>query len=236
MKNRFRLARAIAVAASAMLAVAGCSLDASSNGAAEATATSGQTEGDESSSDSEKSSSPDPTTSESASSQPSESSDADSNVSIPEGYKQVTAPNVNLSFAIPDEWVNALDDPELRKAVAEANNMTEDELVKTFDAFYESTTFENDFIDNINVNANAIGEEIPDEALLKRALTDISDYRTVETAAGKVAVINVEDSSGIQCIGVFAPAEDGQYHGIFINTKSKEQTQALADVVLSTIH
>ena len=147
----------------------------------------------------------------------------------PAGYQEVTAPTVNLTFAVPEGW--------------QATPLDE-----TSDIYYKAPDDGfTPYLGNANVSKTTIPATKPlTEAELSPALTSIpgatsTGYSTEQTANGEAAVLNYTANIGGQTINgalIATPTkEKGKYAIIAINAGSSGQTiEELRTTVLETIH
>ena len=147
----------------------------------------------------------------------------------PAGYQEVTAPTVNLTFAVPEGW--------------QATPLDE-----TSDIYYKAPdTGAEPYLGNANVSKTVIPATAPPtEAELSAALSSIpggtpTGYSTEQTANGEAAVLNYTASIGGQTVNgavIAAPTkEKGKYAIIAVNAGSSGQTvDELRTTVLETIH
>ena len=147
----------------------------------------------------------------------------------PAGYQEVTAPTVNLTFAVPEGW--------------QATPLDE-----TSDIYYKAP--EDGFtpyLGNANVSKTTIPATKPlTEAELSPALTSIpgatsTGYSTEQTANGAAAVLNYTANIGGQTINgalIATPTkEKGKYAIISVNAGSSGQSiDELKTTILETIH
>ena len=147
----------------------------------------------------------------------------------PAGYQEVTAPTVNLTFAVPEGW--------------QATPLDE-----TSDIYYKAP--EDGFtpyLGNANVSKTTIPATKPlTEAELSPALTSIpgatsTGYSTEQTANGEAAVLNYTANIGGQTINgalIATPTkEKGKYAIISVNAGSSGQSiDELKTTILETIH
>ena len=147
----------------------------------------------------------------------------------PAGYQEVTAPTVNLTFAVPEGW--------------QATPLDE-----TSDIYYKAPDDGfTPYLGNANVSKTTIPATKPlTEAELSPALTSIpgatsTGYSTEQTANGEAAVLNYTANIGGQTINgalIATPTkEKGKYAIISVNAGSSGQTvDELRTTVLETIH
>lgn len=147
----------------------------------------------------------------------------------PAGYQEVTAPTVNLTFAVPEGW--------------QATPLDE-----TSDIYYKAPDDGfTPYLGNANVSKTTIPATKPlTEAELSPALTSIpgatsTGYSTEQTANGEAAVLNYTANIGGQTINgalIATPTkEKGKYAIIAVNAGSSGQTvDELRTTVLETIH
>ncbi|WCA44028.1 hypothetical protein [Actinomyces oris] len=147
----------------------------------------------------------------------------------PAGYQEVTAPTVNLTFAVPEGWQ------------ATPLNETSDIYYKAPDDGFTP------YLGNANVSKTTIPATKPlTEAELSPALTSIpgatsTDYSTEQTANGEAAVLNYTANIGGQTINgalIATPTkEKGKYAIISVNAGSSGQSiDELKTTILETIH
>ena len=147
----------------------------------------------------------------------------------PAGYQEVTAPTVNLTFAVPEGW--------------QATPLDE-----TSDIYYKAPDDGfTPYLGNANVSKTTIPATKPlTEAELSPALTSIpgatsTGYSTEQTANGEAAVLNYTANIGGQTINgslIAAPTkEKGKYAIISVNAGSSGQSiDELKTTILETIH
>ena len=147
----------------------------------------------------------------------------------PAGYQEVTAPTVNLTFAVPEGW--------------QATPLDE-----TSDIYYKAP--EDGFtpyLGNANVSKTTIPATKPlTEAELSPALTSIpgatsTGYSTEQTANGEAAVLNYTANIGGQTVNgalIATPTkEKGKCAIISVNAGSSGQSiDELKTTILETIH
>jgi len=147
----------------------------------------------------------------------------------PAGYQEVTAPTVNLTFAVPEGWQ------------ATPLNETSDIYYKAPDDGFTP------YLGNANVSKTTIPATKPlTEAELSPALTSIpgatsTGYSTEQTANGEAAVLNYTANIGGQTINgalIATPTkEKGKYAIISVNAGSSGQSiDELQTTILETIH
>lgn len=147
----------------------------------------------------------------------------------PAGYQEVTAPTVNLTFAVPEGWQ------------ATPLNETSDIYYKAPDDGFTP------YLGNANVSKTTIPATKPlTEAELSPALTSIpgatsTGYSTEQTANGEAAVLNYTANIGGQTINgalIATPTkEKGKYAIISVNAGSSGQSiDELKTTILETIH
>ena len=147
----------------------------------------------------------------------------------PAGYQEVTAPTVNLTFAVPEGWQ------------ATPLNETSDIYYKAPDDGFTP------YLGNANVSKTTIPATKPlTEAELSPALTSIpgatsTGYSTEQTANGEAAVLNYTANIGGQTINgalIATPTkEKGKYAIISVNAGSSGQSiDELKTAILETIH
>ena len=147
----------------------------------------------------------------------------------PAGYQEVTAPTVNLTFAVPEGWQ------------ATPLDATSDIYYKAPDDGFTP------YLGNANVSKTTIPATKPlTEAELSPALTSIpgatsTDYSTEQTANGEAAVLNYTANIGGQTINgalIATPTkEKGKYAIISVNAGSSGQSiDELKTTILETIH
>ena len=147
----------------------------------------------------------------------------------PAGYQEVTAPTVNLTFAVPEGWQ------------ATPLNATSDIYYKAPDDGFTP------YLGNANVSKTTIPATKPlTEAELSPALTSIpgatsTGYSTEQTANGEAAVLNYTANIGGQTINgalIATPTkEKGKYAIISVNAGSSGQSiDELKTTILETIH
>ena len=147
----------------------------------------------------------------------------------PAGYQEVTAPTVNLTFAVPEGW--------------QATPLDE-----TSDIYYKAPdTGTEPYLGNANVSKTTVpATEPPTEAELSPALTSIpggtsTGYSTEQTANGEAAVLNYTANIGGQTVNgalIATPTkEKGKYAIISVNAGSSGQSiDELKTTILETIH
>ena len=147
----------------------------------------------------------------------------------PAGYQEVTAPTVNLTFAVPEGW--------------QATPLDE-----TSDIYYKAPDDGfTPYLGNANVSQTTIPATKPlTEAELSPALTSIpgatsTGYSTEQTANGEAAVLNYTANIGGQTINgalIATPTkEKGKYAIISVNAGSSGQSiDELKTTILETIH
>lgn len=147
----------------------------------------------------------------------------------PAGYQEVTAPTVNLTFAVPEGW--------------QATPLDE-----TSDIYYKAPDDGfTPYLGNANVSKTTIPATKPlTEAELSPALTSIpgatsTGYSTEQTANGEAAVLNYTANIGGQTINgalIATPTkEKGKYAIISVNAGSSGQSiDELKTTILETIH
>ena len=147
----------------------------------------------------------------------------------PAGYQEVTAPTVNLTFAVPEGWQ------------ATPLNETSDIYYKAPDDGFTP------YLGNANVSKTTIPATKPlTEAELSPALTSIpgatsTGYSTEQTANGEAAVLNYTANIGGQTVNgslIATPTkEKGKYAIIAVNAGSSGQSiDELRTTILETIH
>ena len=147
----------------------------------------------------------------------------------PAGYQEVTAPTVNLTFAVPEGWQ------------ATPLDATSDVYYKAPDDGFTP------YLGNANVSKTTIPATKPlTEAELSPALTSIpgatsTGYSTEQTANGEAAVLNYTANIGGQTINgalIATPTkEKGKYAIISVNAGSSGQSiDELKTTILETIH
>ncbi|QQQ59108.1 hypothetical protein [Actinomyces sp. HMT 175] len=147
----------------------------------------------------------------------------------PAGYQEVTAPTVNLTFAVPEGWQ------------ATPLDATSDIYYKAPDDGFTP------YLGNANVSKTTIPATKPlTEAELSPALTSIpgatsTGYSTEQTANGEAAVLNYTANIGGQTINgalIATPTkEKGKYAIISVNAGSSGQSiDELKTAILETIH
>ena len=147
----------------------------------------------------------------------------------PAGYQEVTAPTVNLTFAVPEGWQ------------ATPLNETSDIYYKAPDDGFTP------YLGNANVSKTTIPATKPlTEAELSPALTSIpgatsTGYSTEQTANGEAAVLNYTANIGGQTINgalIATPTkEKGKYAIISVDAGSSGQSiDELKTTILETIH
>ena len=147
----------------------------------------------------------------------------------PAGYQEVTAPTVNLTFAVPEGW--------------QATPLDE-----TSDIYYKAPDDGfTPYLGNASVSKTTIPATKPlTEAELSPALTSIpgatsTGYSTEQTANGEAAVLNYTANIGGQTINgalIATPTkEKGKYAIISVNAGSSGQSiDELKTTILETIH
>ena len=147
----------------------------------------------------------------------------------PAGYQEVTAPTVNLTFAVPEGWQAT-------------------PLDATSDIYYKAPdTGAEPYLGNANVSKTVIPATAPPtEAELSAALSSIpggtpTGYSTEQTANGEAAVLNYTANIGGQTINgalIATPTkEKGKYAIISVNAGSSGQSiDELKTTILETIH
>ena len=147
----------------------------------------------------------------------------------PAGYQEVTAPTVNLTFAVPEGW--------------QATPLDE-----TSDIYYKAPdTGTEPYLGNANVSKTVVPATAPPtEAELSPALSSIpggtsTGYSTEQTANGEAAVLNYTANIGGQTINgalIATPTkEKGKYAIISVNAGSSGQSiDELKTTILETIH
>ena len=147
----------------------------------------------------------------------------------PAGYQEVTAPTVNLTFAVPEGW--------------QATPLDE-----TSDIYYKAPdTGAEPYLGNANVSKTVIPATAPPtEAELSAALSSIpggtpTGYSTEQTANGEAAVLNYTANIGGQTVNgalIATPTkETGKYAIISVNAGSSGQSiDELKTTILETIH
>ena len=147
----------------------------------------------------------------------------------PAGYQEVTAPTVNLTFAVPEGW--------------QATPLDE-----TSDIYYKAPDDGfTPYLGNANVSKTTIPATKPlTEAELSPALTSIpggtsTGYSTEQTANGEAAVLNYTANIGGQTINgalIATPTkEKGKYAIISVNAGSSGQSiDELKTTILETVH
>ena len=147
----------------------------------------------------------------------------------PAGYQEVTAPTVDLTFAVPEGWQ------------ATPLDATSDIYYKAPDDGFTP------YLGNANVSKTTIPATKPlTEAELSPALTSIpgatsTGYSTEQTANGEAAVLNYTANIGGQTVNgslIATPTkEKGKYAIIAVNAGSSGQSiDELRTTVLETIH
>ena len=147
----------------------------------------------------------------------------------PAGYQEVTAPTVNLTFAVPEGWQAT-------------------PLDATSDVYYKAPdTGSEPYLGNANVSKTVVPATAPPtEAELSPALSSIpggtsTGYSTEQTANGEAAVLNYTANIGGQTINgalIATPTkEKGKYAIISVNAGSSGQSiDELKTTILETIH
>ena len=147
----------------------------------------------------------------------------------PAGYQEVTAPTVNLTFAVPEGWQ------------ATPLDATSDVYYKAPDDGFTP------YLGNANVSKTTIPATKPlTEAELSQALTSIpggtsTGYSTEQTANGEATVLNYTANIGGQTVNgalIATPTkEKGKYAIIAVNAGSSGQSiDELKTTILETIH
>ena len=147
----------------------------------------------------------------------------------PAGYQEVTAPTVNLTFAVPEGWQ------------ATPLDATSDIYYKAPDDGFTP------YLGNANVSKTTIPATKPlTEAELSPALTSTpgatsTGYSTEQTANGEAAVLNYTANIGGQTVNgalIATPTkEKGKYAIISVNAGSSGQSiDELKTTILETIH
>ena len=147
----------------------------------------------------------------------------------PAGYQEITAPTVNLTFAVPEGWQAT-------------------PLDATSDIYYKAPdTGTEPYLGNANVSKTVVPATAPPtEDELSPALTSIpggtsTGYSTEQTANGEAAVLNYTANIGGQTINgalIATPTkEKGKYAIIAVNAGSSGQSiDELRTTILETIH
>lgn len=175
---------------------------------------------------------------------------------IPAGYKQVTAPNNKITFAVPEGWmevdseVMANDDAlqELIDQTASDVNLSADQLktqMAQLDLLASSLTPNADgFTENVNVSATPVpATSLPTqsdmEAMVASTNGTAGEYKQVDTPLGKGAKQSYTlEAAGVSVQGVFLIVPSGTGTGFSVITVSSTDaasSSALADTIAASV-
>lgn len=175
---------------------------------------------------------------------------------IPAGYKQVTAPNNKITFAVPEGWmevdseVMANDDAlqELIDQTASDVNLSADQLkaqMAQLDLLASSLTPNADgFTENVNVSATPVpATSLPTqsdmEAMVASTNGTAGEYKQVDTPLGKGAKQAYKlEAAGVSVQGVFLIVPSGTGTGFSVITVSSTDaasSSALADTIAASV-
>lgn len=178
-------------------------------------------------------------------------------VNVPAGYKTVTAPANNLSFAVPEDWISidsaSLSDEaavqEFLGQLSEESSLTQEKLVSSLgprDLLAMATSRKGTgFIENLLVTKrpeaySAVPTEAVVAAKLEKDGATPGAYQIVETPLGEAArqTYTIE-VSGNTLYGIYlmvpSGKAEGTYTSILVTTIVEERTNELADALLGSL-
>lgn len=240
MSTRFRNTLAVFVLTGS-LALAGCGSDSkeAKETSTPGTSTSQQAQGETTSAapDPKTSTAPDPKTS------------AAQGTTVPDGYKEVTAPTAKITFAVPQDWENLgeLSDSQLEELASNVDQSVDQikTLLAQLDLFVMAQApDEAGITPNLNVAKQTVPTSVvPDqktvESLLQKQNATLDSYETVETANGqgvRSAYTLTQAGKTIKGVMLILPNAQKAFTVIYISGSTAEEVKGFADVVVQTAH
>ena len=236
MSTRFRNTLAVFVLTGS-LALAGCGSDSkeAKETSTPGTSTSQQAQGETTSAapDAKTSTAPDPKTS------------AAQGTTVPDGYKEVTAPTAKITFAVPQDWENLgeLSDSQLEELASNVDQSVDQikTLLAQLDLFVMAQApDEAGITPNLNVAKQTVPTSVvPDQKTVESLLQKQNSYETVETANGqgvRSAYTLTQAGKTIKGVMLILPNAQKAFTVIYISGSTAEEVKGFADVVVQTAH
>ena len=232
MSTRFRNTLAVFVLTGS-LALAGCGSDSkeAKETSTPGTSTSQQAQG------------------EATSAAPDTKTSAAQGTTVPDGYKEVTAPTAKITFAVPQDWENLgeLSDSQLEELASNVDQSVDQikTLLAQLDLFVMAQTpDEAGITPNLNVAKQTVPTSVvPDqktvESLLQKQNATLDSYETVETANGqgvRSAYTLTQAGKTIKGVMLILPNTQKAFTVIYISGSTAEEVKGFADIVVQTAH
>lgn len=167
---------------------------------------------------------------------------------VPTGHKEVTAPTVGITVAVPEDW-RTLDElsEEERQALSDATGTSAESYSQDFDLFVVATPDENGFSSNIAViNQTVPTATLPTESEVQTLLSTLSQqtatmdsYETVQTANGEGVVSAYSfNQGGLSAKGALLvlPNSSKEFTVILVTAPTAEKAKEIADNVVASAH
>lgn len=167
---------------------------------------------------------------------------------VPAGHKEVTAPTVGITVAVPEDW-RTLDElsEEERQALSDATGTSAESYSQDFDLFVVATPDENGFSSNIAViNQTVPTTTLPTESEVQTLLSTLSQqtatmdsYETVQTANGEGVVSAYSfNQGGLSAKGALLvlPNSSKEFTVILVTAPTAEKAKEIADNVVASAH
>ena len=237
MSTRFRNTLAVFVLTGS-LALAGCGSDSkeAKETSTPGTSTSQQAQGETTSAapDAKTSTAPDPKTS------------AAQGTTVPDGYKEVTAPTAKITFAVPQDWENLgeLSDSQLEELASNVDQSVDQikTLLAQLDLFVMAQEpDEAGITPNLNVAKQTVPTSVvPDqktvESLLQKQNATLDSYETVNGQGVRSAYTLTQAGKTIKGVMLILPNTQKAFTVIYISGSTAEEVKGFADVVVQTAH
>ena len=240
MSTRFRNTLAVFVLTGS-LALAGCGSDSkeAKETSTPGTSTSQQAQGEATSAapDTKTSTAPDTKTS------------AAQGTTVPDGYKEVTAPTAKITFAVPQDWENLgeLSDSQLEELASNVDQSVDQikTLLAQLDLFVMAQEpDEAGITPNLNVAKQTVPTSVvPDqktvESLLQKQNATLDSYETVETANGqgvRSAYTLTQAGNTTKGVMLILPNTQKAFVVIYVAGSTAEEAKGFADIVVQTAH
>lgn len=232
MSTRFRNTLAVFVLTGS-LALAGCGSDSkeAKETSTPGTSTSQQAQG------------------ETTSAAPDAKTSAAQGTTVPDGYKEVTAPTAKITFAVPQDWENLgeLSDSQLEELASNVDQSVDQikTLLAQLDLFVMAQApDEAGITPNLNVAKQTVPTSVvPDqktvESLLQKQNATLDSYETVETANGqgvRSAYTLTQAGKTIKGVMLILPNAQKAFTVIYVSGSTAEEVKGFADVVVQTAH
>ena len=168
---------------------------------------------------------------------------------VPDGYKEVTAPTAKITFAVPQDWENLgeLSDSQLEE-IASNVNQSVDKIKAQLTLLDLFVTAQEPDEAGITPSLNVVKQTVPTsvipdqktvESLLQKQNATLDSYETVETANGqgvRSAYTLTQAGKTIKGVMLILPNTQKAFVVIYVAGSTAEEAKGFADIVVQTAH